>query len=186
MWSRRSFMVASCVLATCRVTEGLAIEFGKKALEWLEYAAALALPSLNEIFNPALRLVTDWKILTDIRARVGDVRRRLTDLTPEHHLDVKLTGWLDRYNQWINEKKQPGEDDSTFAARRERERAILQADWHSCQLDAVDALLEIRNLGDELQSIDPSAMTSKEWHTYRRLLDDEKMIKVQPSLHQRK
>src|SRR5271165_2102221 len=162
MWSRRSFMVASCVLAACRVTQAFAIEFGKEALGWLEYVAALALPSLDRILNSALQIVTDWKILTDIQARVTDVRRRLTDSTPEHHLHVKLTEWLDRYDRWASEEKQPGEDDAAFAARHERDRDILQTAWHFCQLDAVGALLEIKYLGDELQSIDSTAMTFEE------------------------
>jgi hypothetical protein len=89
---------------------------------------------------------------------------------------VKLTEWLDRYDQWISEKPQPGESDSAFAARHEHERVILQTDWHSCQLDAVGALQEIRYLSNELQSIDSEAMTSDEWHYYKHLLDDEKMV----------
>ena len=176
MLTRRSFIAATCALATYRVTEALALEFKKDILEWFEQALILALPSLNEALDYALRFVTDWKLLTDIRARVADVRRRLTDLTPEHHLHVKLTEWLDRYDQWVSEKAKPGESDPDFAAHHERERVILQANWHSCQLDAVAALEEIRYLGDELQSIDSNAMTSEEWHNYKRLLDDEKMV----------
>jgi hypothetical protein len=176
MWSRRSFVVASCVLATGQVSKALAIEFAKEALKWLDYVAALALPTLDAIFDYAIRVATDVKILTDIRARVADVRRKLTDSTPAQHLHVKLTEWLDQYDQWISEKAKPGESDGDFAARHERERNILQTDWHSCQLDAVAALLEIKYLGDELQSIDSNNMTFEEWHTYKRLLDDEKMV----------
>jgi hypothetical protein len=176
MWSRRAFIVAFCGIATCRVTEVIALDFKKSVLEWFEQALIVALPSLNEALDYALRFVTDWKILTDIRARVADVRRRLTDSTPEHHLHVKLTEWLDRYDQWVSEKAKPGESDADFAARHEHERILLQANRHSCQLDAVAALEEIRYLGDELHSIDSNAMTSEEWHYYNHLLDDEKMV----------
>ncbi len=169
MWSRRAFIVASCAMATCRVTEVLGLEFKKTVLEWFEQTIGYALPSLNEALDYALRFVTDWRILTDVRARVADVRRRLTDSTPEHHLHVKLTEWLDRYDQWVSEKAKSGESDSDFAARHEHERVILQADWHSCQLDSVAALQEIRYLGDELQSINSNAMNSEEWHNYKRL-----------------
>ena len=155
MWSRRSFMVASCALVTCRVTKALAFEFKKDVLEWFEQTIIYALPSLNEALDYTLRFVTDWNILTDVRARVADVRRRLTDSTPTHHLHVKLTEWLDRYDNWVSEKAKPGESDSDFVARHERERIILQADWHSCQLDGVAALQEIRYLGDELQYVAP-------------------------------
>ena len=173
MLTRRSFIAASCALAACPVTKASALDFKKDVLEWFDQALILALPSLNEALDYALRFVTDWKLLTDIRARVADVRRRLTDSTPAHHLHVKLTEWLDSYDQWVSEKPQSGESDSAFAARHERERVIVQASWHSCQLDAVAALEEIRYLGDELQSIDSNAMTSEEWHSYKRLLDDE-------------
>lgn len=176
MLTRRSFIAASYALATYRVTETSALDFKKDVLEWFSQAIGYALPSLNEALDYALRFVTDWNILTDIRARVADVRRRLTNSTPEHHLHVKLTEWLDSYDQWVSEKAKPGESDLDFAARHERERVILQANWHSCQLDAIAALEEIRYLGDELQSINSNAMTSDEWHNYKRLLDDEKMV----------
>ena len=140
MWSRRSFIAASCAMATSRVKEALALDFKKNVLEWFEQTIGYALPSLNEALDYALRFVTDWKILTDTRARAADVRRRLTDSTPEYHLRVKLTEWLDHYDQWVSEKAKPGESEPDFAARHERDRVLLQADWHSFQLDAVTAL----------------------------------------------
>ena len=57
-----------------------------------------------------------------------------------------------------------------------RERDALQSEWKACNRDAVDALKEIENLGVELESIDPGAMTSGEWQAYKHLLDDEKSI----------
>jgi hypothetical protein len=46
MWSRRSFIMASCALVTCRVAEALALEFKKDVLEWLDQAITSALHPL--------------------------------------------------------------------------------------------------------------------------------------------
>jgi hypothetical protein len=40
----------------------------------------------------------------------------------------------------------------------------------------VKALLDIKYLGDKLQTIDRNAMPSEEWRVYNKLLDDEKMV----------
>jgi len=174
MLSRRSFIAASCVLATCRVTE--AAESLVEVLKWLFETAKLAVPSLDQILATALKVVTDVNIFRDIRTRIGDIRRKLTDSTPEHHLDVRLTEWLKHYDMWVNETATPGESNTAFAARHEHARVILQDEWKACTLDAVGAMQEIENLGIELESVDPSAMSFAEWHAYKRLLEDEKMV----------
>jgi hypothetical protein len=75
-----------------------------------------------------------------------------------------------------NEKALPGESNVIFRARLERERNVLQYDWKACNRDAVDALKGIENLGVELESIDPNGILPEEWHAYRMLLDNEKML----------
>jgi hypothetical protein len=75
-----------------------------------------------------------------IRDRAEDVRRKLTDPTPEHHLNVKLVEWLKRYDAWVDDKPTSGESNVVFRARLERERAVLQSEWKTCNRDAIDAL----------------------------------------------
>lgn len=175
MWSRRTFIAASCSLATWRVTETVAFDLREVAVELLFEAVKLGLQDLDRLLDAYFRVETDVKKLISVRARVEDVRRKLTDSTPEHHLQVRLAEWLKRYNSWISEKPMSGESDADFAARHERGRVFLQDDWKVCTTDAVSALREIRYIGDELQSIPSTEMPLEEWHKYTRLLDDEKM-----------
>jgi hypothetical protein len=169
MLTRRSFVTGSCVLAGYLATEDWMTDFLSKAVR-------LALAKVDQIMYGLLRVVTDVKILTGIRDRAQDVRRKLTDSTPEHHLNVKLVEWLNRYDSWIDDKGALGESNAVFRARLERERAALQSEWKDCNRDAIDALKEIENLGIELESIDPGAISSEEWRVYKALLDDEKMV----------
>jgi hypothetical protein len=87
-----------------------------------------------------------------------------------------LVEWLKRYDAWVDDKPASGESNVLFRARLERERAVLQSEWKTCNRDAIDALKEIENLGIELESIDPGAISSEEWRVYKILLDDEKMV----------
>jgi hypothetical protein len=176
MLTRRSFVAASCALVGYRATEASAEGWQDWMTDLLSKAVTLALANVDRILYGLLHVVTDVKILTGIRNRAEDVRRKLTDSTPEHHLNVKLAEWLKRYDQWVSEKADPGESDAIFKARLGRERDALQSEWKACNRDAVDALKEMQNLGVELESIDPGAMTSGEWQAYKHLLDDEKSI----------
>ena len=63
-----------------------------------------------------------------------------------------------------------------FRERLERERGALQTEWSDCNHDAIDALKEVENLGIELESIDPGAISSEEWRVYKILISDEKMV----------
>ena len=50
MWSRRSFIVASCGLVACRVTEAWADPWRLEIIKWLIEIAVTALPSISEGF----------------------------------------------------------------------------------------------------------------------------------------
>ena len=168
--------MASCTLAAYRVTGAASTNIGEVALNWLLEAATLAVKNMDNFFAVVLHIVTDVNILTDIRARVDDIRRKLTDSTPEHHLNVKLEEWLKHYDSWVSEKAKGGESDADFAARHEHSRIILESEWKSCAADAVLALQEIDNLHIELESVGSNAMPLEEWHRYSHLLDDEKTM----------
>jgi len=176
----RRFLRISDMSSDCRVTEALAAEasaeWREKKIVWLLAVVTEALPLLNGVFDFLLRTVVYYEILTDIHTTVEDVRSRLTDSTPEHHLNVRLAEWIKGYDLWVSEKAKPGESDPDFVARHERKRVILETDWKVCTDDTVDALREIGYLSDELQSINSEAMPSEEWNKYKHLMDDKKMI----------
>jgi hypothetical protein len=176
MLTRRSFVAGSCVLVGYLPTEASAEAWQEWMTNFLSKAVRLALADVDQIMYGLLRVVTDVKILTGIRDRAEDVRRKLSDSTPEHHLNVKLAEWLKRYDAWVDDKAAPGESNTVFRARLERERNILQSEWKECNRDAIDALKEIENLGIELESIDPGAISKEEWRVYKILLGDEKMV----------
>ncbi len=175
MLTRRLFIAASSAALAFRMTAASA-EWGKELITWLFNTVKDALPSLDDAYDFLLRAGHDARLLVDGRARLNDVRRRLTDSTPQAHVEIRLEEWLKRYDAWTNMKARQGESDADFAARRERMRVYLQSDWQACKGDAVAALLDIKYLGDELQSLDPKSMPSEEWRAYKRLLDDEKMV----------
>ena len=119
MLSRRSLVAACCLLVTFRVTKAFAAKWHEEITKWLNDAITMASVALEKIFDFALKTQTDVTLLLSIRARTGDVRRRLTDLTPEHQLNVRLAEWLKRYDRWVTSKPKPGESDPEFAARHE-------------------------------------------------------------------
>jgi hypothetical protein len=175
MLTRRSFVAALCGLMSYLAMEASAEAWKEWMTNFLSKAVRLGLANVDQILYGLLRVVTDVKILTGIRDRAEDVRRKLTDSTPEHHLNVKLAEWLKNYDAWAI-KPNPGENDAVFKACVGRERDALQSEWKDCNRDAIDALKEIENLGIELESIDPGAISSEEWRVYKSLLDDEKMV----------
>jgi hypothetical protein len=175
MLTRRAFLAISCGLVGHLATGVSAVAWQEWMTDFLSKAVRLALAKVDQIMYGWLRVETDVKILTGIRNRAEDVRRKLSDSTPERHLNVKLAEWLKRYDAWIDEKAAPGESNAAFRARLERERVVLDFEWKECNRGAVDALKEIENLGIELESIDPSAITGEEWRVYKILLGDEKM-----------
>jgi hypothetical protein len=176
MLTRRTFVAVSCILVGYRAVKASAEAWQEWMTDFLSKAVSLALNNVDNILYGLIHVVTDVKILTGIRDRAEDVRRKLTDSTPEHHLNVKLAEWLKRYDAWVNEQPETGESNAAFRARLGRERDVLQSEWKACNRDAVDALKEIENLGIELESIDPGAMKSEEWQAYKHLLEDEKRI----------
>ena len=128
------------------------------------------------VFGIGKDLNTSEDVRLSIRSQVDDIRRQLTDSTPENHLNVRLTEWLNSRDTWIIEKPKQGESDGEFAARHQRDGLILEAKWKACRDDSINALRSIKYLGDELHGINPEAMSFEEWHTYTRLLDNEKMV----------
>ena len=176
MWSRRSFIVASCALAACRLTGALAGRWRLEIIKWLFEIAVTAFPVLVKVFGIGKDLNTSEDVRLSIRSQVDDIRRQLTDFTPENHLNVRLTEWLNNRDTWISEKPKQGESDGDFAARHQRDGLILEAKWKTCRDDSINALRSIKYLGDELHGINPEAMSFEEWHTYTRLLDNEKMV----------
>jgi hypothetical protein len=179
MWSRRSFVAASCTISACLVTRAIASlreSLSKVGADWLRDAAGLALQNLNKMADIVLRLEDKVDILINVKATILDVRRKLTDSTVERHLKVKLAEWLKHYDAWVSNKPTLNESDANFAARHDRERTILNEDWHKLSYDAVGALKDIESLGYELQSIHSEAMSFEEWHKYTDLMDKEKMI----------
>jgi hypothetical protein len=128
MLTHRSFVASSCVLVGYLATEAPAEAWQEWMTDFLSKAVRLALAKVDQIMYGLLRVVTDVKILTGIRDRAEDVRRKLTDSTPEHHLNVKLVEWLKRYDAWVDDKPASGESNVLFRTRLERERAVLQSE----------------------------------------------------------
>jgi hypothetical protein len=107
MWSRRSFIVASCAVSACRVTRALASlgeSLSKVGVDWFREAVGSALKNLNTLGDIVLRLEDKLDILLNVKATILDVRRKLTDSTTVHHLGVKLAEWLKHYDRWVSEK----------------------------------------------------------------------------------
>jgi hypothetical protein len=88
--ARRSFLAASCVLMGYLATAASAEARKEWMTDFFSKAVRLGLAKVDQILYGLLRVATDVKILTGIRNRAEDVRRKLTDSTPEHHRNVKL------------------------------------------------------------------------------------------------
>jgi len=185
MLSRRLFIAASCVLATCRVTEAIA-SLGEAlsgvAEEWLGEAVDLALKNLDKITNIVLQVEDKIDVMINVKATILDVRRKVTDSTPEHYLDVQLGQWLSEFHHWVNDKPREGESNVDYEARHDRqrdilenERDILENDWRRIAANSTAMLKDIESLGYELQSIHSDLMSFEEWHTYQGLMSQEKM-----------
>ena len=79
MLTRRSFVATCCVLLGCLATDAPAQAWQEWMTDFFSKAVRLALANVDQIMYGLLRVVTDVKILTGIRDRAEDVRRKLTD-----------------------------------------------------------------------------------------------------------
>jgi len=146
------------------------------AIEWLWEAVRGADYSIDRFFRQLLKVKNNSKQLADDQARAERVRRDLTTATGPKSLETKLGNWLRRYQAFVNEKPRQGETDEDFNARKERQRAQLERDWKELRNQTVDALKTIKEMGEDLEGIQPDTMSSPEWHRYKQLLNDEKEV----------
>jgi hypothetical protein len=144
------------------------------AFEWFTKLVKEAAPSVEDIYRGLLRIKSNYRLLVDDKARLNEIRRKLTDPSSEKGLHTKLEVWLKRYQAFAGSRAKPGESDAEYTARREKERQVLENDWKQLRNDALDALKSIEAMGIELQSIDADAMNGEEWRRYKELLRDEK------------
>ncbi|MFG1201025.1 hypothetical protein V5F29_01340 [Xanthobacter aminoxidans] len=146
----------------------------KDALDWFLNLVGASNVTLDDIYLFLLKAKLVYSTLTDSRRRLEDVRRKLQDDSSGNALRSKLDEWLTRFDAYLLLQPRQGEGPVEFNARREQERAKLEAEWRKCRRDAVAALKEIETLGVQLESIDPAAIPNGEWGVFRKLLADEK------------
>jgi hypothetical protein len=83
-------------------------------LEWLWKTVTEAVPTLDECYRVLLKLRRGYKILLNDRERLRDVRRKLTDSSPEKEIQTKLEDWLGHYQSYKKEKSRSGERDAVI------------------------------------------------------------------------
>lgn len=172
MLSRRVFVLVGISALTSPTTPARA--GWAEALDWFLGLVGASNVTLDDIYLFLLKAKLRYSTLTDSRKLLDDVRRKLQDDESGNALRSKLDEWLIRFDAYLNLQPRPGEWPVEFNARREHERAKLQAEWNKCRRDAVAALKEIETLGVQLESIDPAAIPNGEWGAFRKLLADEK------------
>jgi hypothetical protein len=175
MLSRRSLLIGVGLAFVLRPNPSEA-DVSKTLIEWLSKAIDLAVPSLEDIFNYLLQAEYNAGLLISSERLLQDIRRRISDAGLERDLSNRLGDWLTRYDSWVNETPRAAESNEDFSARRERERLILVSAWEGVKGDTTEALLEIRELGEKINNIDSLAISTAEWHQYRELLNEEKLV----------
>lgn len=172
MLSRRVFVLVGISALTSPTTPARA--GWTEALDWFLGLVGASNVTLDDIYLFLLKAKLRYSTLTDSRKLLDDVRRKLQDDQSGNALRSKLDEWLIRFDAYLDLQQRQGEEPVEFNARRERERAKLQAEWDKCRREAVAALKEIETLGTQLENIDPDAIPSVEWREFRKLLANEK------------